>query len=79
MISVDNKSYTLFFDSGCGDLVCRYDEAIQNMGQRAVQEFKASVNLGGVGDLFTKLNHRIYQVKMPLHNWGNATMSGVCL
>ena len=34
-ISIDNKPYTLFFDSGCGDLVCRY-EAIQNMGQRAI-------------------------------------------
>ena len=77
-ISIDNKPYTLFFDSGCGDLVCRY-EAIQNMGQRAVQEFKGPVNLGGVGDLTTKSDHGIYQVKMPLHNGENATMSGVCL
>ena len=27
----------------------------------------------------TKLDHRIYQVKIPLHNGENATMSGVCL
>ena len=58
--------------------MCRY-EAIQNMGQRAVQEFKGPVNLGGVGDLTTKSDHGIYQVKMPLHNGENATMSGVCL
>ena len=62
-ISIDNKPYTLFFDSGCGDLVCRY-EAIQNMGQRAVQEFKGPVNLGGVGDLTTESDHGIYQVKI---------------
>ena len=39
MISIDNNPYSLFFDSSCGDVVCRY-EAIQNMVQRAVQEFK---------------------------------------
>ena len=52
-ISIGNIPYTLFFDSDCGDLLCRY-EAVQNMGQRAVQEFKGPVNLGGVGDVTTK-------------------------
>ena len=47
-----------FFDSGCGDLVCRY-EAIQNMTQRAVQKLKGPFNLGGVGDLTTKSDHGI--------------------
>ena len=42
-ISIDNNPYTLFSDSGCGVLVRRY-EAIQNMGQRAVQKFKGPVN-----------------------------------
>ena len=36
-ISIGNKPYTLFFDSGYGDLLCRY-EAVQNMVQRAFQE-----------------------------------------
>ena len=49
------------------------------MGQRAVQEFKGRVNLGGVGYLTTKSDHGIYQVKIPLHNGENATISGVCL
>ena len=77
-ISIDNIPYTLFFDSGCGDLLCRY-EAVQNMGQRAVQEFKGPVNLGGVGDVTTKSDRGIYQVKIPLHNGENAAISGVCL
>ena len=49
------------------------------MGQRAVQEIKGSVNLGGIGDLTTKSDYGIYQVKIPLHNGENATMSGNCL
>ena len=49
------------------------------MGQKAVQEFKGPVNLHGVGDLTTKSNHGIYQVKIPLHNGENATMSGLSL
>ena len=77
-ISIDNIPYTLFFDSGCGDLLCRY-EAVQNMGQRAVQEFKGPVNLGGVGDVTTKSDRGIYQVKIPLQNGENAAISGVCL
>ena len=77
-ISIDNKPYTLFVDNGCGDLLCTYG-AIQNMGQRAVQEFKGPLYLGGVGDLTTKSNHKRYQVKMSLHNGENATMSGVCI
>ena len=38
------------------------------MGQRAIQDFKWLVNLGEVGDLTTKSDHGIYQVKIPLHN-----------
>ena len=49
------------------------------MDQKAVQMFKGSVILGGVGDLFTKSNHGIYQVIMLWHNAENATMLGVCL
>ena len=44
------------------------------MGQRAVQEFKRPVTLGGVRDLTTRSVHGIYKVKMPLHNGENANM-----
>ena len=49
------------------------------MVQRAVQESKTTIHVGGAGDLCKQLNHEIYLVKLPMHNGENVTMSRVCL
>ena len=77
-IEVESKPYTIFFDSGCSDLVSRY-EAIQTIGNRASLERKGPIYIGGVGESKTESSHGIYQLRLPLHNGKNAVLSGVCL
>ena len=48
-IEVDGNTYNLFFDSGCGDLVCR-KEATTKLGRRANQEVAGPKPLFSVGD-----------------------------
>ena len=77
-IQVDNQEFTLFFDTGCSDMVSRY-EAIQRIGDRAKLEVQGPISLGGVGDLKTQSQYGIYQVRLPLVNGSNAVLAGVCL
>ena len=77
-IKVDDQHYTLFFDSGCSDMVSRHD-AIKRIGGRAKLEIKGPTLLGGVGNVRTESKHGIYQVRIPLHNNKNAVLTGVCL
>ena len=58
-IQVNKQRFTLFFDSGCSDMVSRYD-AIQRIGARAKQEIKGPINLGGVGAIKTVSQHGVY-------------------
>ena len=44
-ISIDNKPYNIFFDTGCDDLACRHD-AIKRLGPRATQELKGPIMVG---------------------------------
>ena len=76
--SVDKENFTLFFDTGCSDMVCRY-KAIQKIGPKAQQEVKGPIVLGGIGKLQTSSDHGIYQLRLPLHNGKNAVLSGICL
>ena len=77
-IKVNNNRFTLFYDSGCGDFVSRF-QAIENIGEHASQESKGPINLGGVGGITTQSPHGIYSVNLPLCNGMYATMTGVCL
>ena len=77
-IEVNGKKFSLFFDSGCGDFVSRYD-AIKRIGNKSKQEHKGPVKIGGVGGLMTKSPYGIYSVKLPLYDGSEAVMSGVCL
>ena len=77
-IKVDNYKYTIFFDSGCGDFVSRY-EAVCLLRSHAHQEHPGPVKIGGVGGVTTISKHGIYKVSIPLSNGELATMSGVCL
>ena len=75
---MDNKLYSLFYDTGCGDMVSRYD-AVKSIGSRAVQESSMPIPIGGVGNSMIKSNHGIFQVPLPLSNGSNAVFSGVCM
>ena len=77
-VRIGCNQYTLFYDTGCGDLVCRY-QAVRSIGDRAIQEFEGPITLGGVGDIKTQSPHGVYKVRLPLHNGEDATMSGVCI
>ena len=48
-IEGNGKKFLLFFGSGCGDFVSRYD-AIKRIGNKS----KGPVKIGGVGGLMTK-------------------------
>ena len=64
-IEINGKRYSVFFDSGCGDFVSRY-EAIKRLGTNARQELPGPIKIGGVGGINTESQHGIYSVKIPL-------------
>ena len=77
-IKVNKQDYSLFYDTGCCDMVSRY-AAIKSIGSRAKQESSIPISIGGVGNTEVKSNHGIFQVKLPLFNGSEATFSKVCL
>ena len=77
-IKIAEQCYNLFFDSGCGDFVCRH-KAIKQLGSRASLEYDGVINMGGVGGITTQSAHGIYTARLPLSNGKNATMTGACL
>ena len=77
-IQVDNEQFTVFFDSGCSDMVVRHD-AVLRLGHRAKQEIKGPIPLGGVGNMKMESKYGIYQVRLPLTNGKNAVLAGICL
>ena len=77
-IEIDQKTYSVFYDSGFGNFISRYD-AIKNLGSRATQICPGPIRLGGVGGISTETPHGIHSVKIPLKFGGDATMSGICM
>ena len=77
-IKINKQNYSLFYGTGCCDMVSRY-AAIKSIGSRAKQESSIPISIGGVGNTEVKSNHGIFQVKLPLFNGSEATFSGVCL
>ena len=77
-IKVNKQNCSLFYDTGCCDMVSRY-AAIKSIGSRAKQESFIPISIGGVGNTEVKSNHGIFQVKLLLFNGSEATFSGVCL
>ena len=61
------QQYSLFDDTGCCDMVSRYDD-IKTIGDRAIQEPPGPISIGGVGNAEIKTTHGIYRVKLPLLN-----------
>ena len=77
-INVNSKLFNIFYDSGCGDFVSRYD-AVRKLGKCANKEFDGPIKLGGVGGISTEARHGIYSVRLPLITGKEAMMTGVCL
>ena len=77
-VQVENKEYTLFFDTGFSDMVARYDAVIR-IGERAKLEVQGPISLGGVGNIKMESQHGIYKIRLPLVNGKNAVLAGVCL
>ena len=76
-IKVEQHEYSLFYDTGCCDMVSQY-AAIKSTGKRASKEFSGPVTLG-VGNAQITSSRGTYQVKLPLFNGNDAVLSGVCL
>ena len=77
-ITVNDQEYNVFFDSGCSDMVIRY-EAVLRLGNRAKQELKGPISIGGVGNLEMESQHGVYRIRLPLLNGRDAVLAGVCL
>ena len=77
-IKVDDHEYSIFYDSGCGDFVSRYN-AIQRLGSRATQECIGPITLRGVGGISTQSAHGIYSIKLPLGRVNEVMLTGVCM
>ena len=77
-IKVDEKLYTVFYDSGCSEMVCRYG-AINRIASRAKQEVNGPLWLSGVGNSQSVSKHGVYQVNLPLFNGTSVKFSGLCL
>ena len=76
-ISIDKQQYTIFYDSGCNEMICRYD-AVQRIGSRAKQEMSGPLKLSGVGNCQSICEHGAYRVNLSLYN-GKDRFSGICL
>ena len=77
-ITVNNQTFTVFFDNGCSDFVIRKD-AVERLGRHATKVGDGSFQISGIGGATTSSNHGVYTVNIPLANGQLATMTGVCL
>ena len=59
-IKVDGQEFNVFVDSGCSDMVVRH-EAVHRLGNRAKQELKEPISIGGVGNLHVNSQHGVYK------------------
>ena len=75
---VEQYEYSLFYDTGCCDMVSQY-AVIKWIGKRASKELIGPVTLGGVGSAQTTSGHVTSQVKLSLFNGNDAVLSGVRL
>ena len=74
---MNKQDYSLFYDTGCCDMVSRY-AAIKSIGSRTKQESSIPISIGGVRNTEVKSNDGIFQVKLPLFNGSEATFTRVC-
>ena len=66
-IKVNKQKYSLFYATGCCDMVSRY-AAIKSTRSRTKQELSIPISISGAGNNQVKSSHGIFQVKLPLFN-----------
>ncbi|XP_066924657.1 uncharacterized protein [Clytia hemisphaerica] len=76
-VIVDGQLFTIFFDSGCSDMVIS-ENAVKRLGERAKVEYSGDIPIGGVGNVQT-YSSGSYKVNIPLHNGHDAQLKGLCL
>ena len=77
-VKVEKQLYSLFYDTGCCDMVSRY-QAVKSIGARASKEISGPISVGGVGNSQIQTSLGIYKVQLPSFNGSEATFSGVCM
>ena len=79
-IQIQGKRFNLFFDSGCGDLVCNKEAVtrLENMG-RANKVLDRPLTITGVGDQKIVCENGLYSIKIPLYNGKDVNLSGICV
>ena len=77
-IQIDNQSYNLFYDTGCGGFLSRY-EAVMRLKERAIQLVTSNFEMRGVGNASANAGHGIYGVDIPLANGDVAKFQGGCM
>ena len=79
-INIQGNLFNVFYDSGCGDLVCKKSAIDISMSLgKASQEFLGPITISGVGDNKTICNDGVYEISLPLCGGKEAIMSGICL
>ena len=62
---IDGKIFNLFYDGGCGDMVCK-EEATKKLGKRATEIIPGPTKLIGVGDTVVETKHGLWMLKLPM-------------
>ena len=65
-ITINSKSYLVFFKTGCSDFVVR-SKAIPLLHNRATLQHKGPITLGGIGDASATSSNGIYSVIKDIH------------
>ena len=77
-IHIENESYNLFFDLGCGDF-CVSRCAVSKLKNRSTLLRQGPFELVGAGNVTTVIKHGVYEVQLPLANGKEALFAGLCL
>ena len=79
-IKIGDQKFNVFFDSGCGDMVCKKSAIdLLDKQNRAENIVKGPLVIGGVGDLKSVSDHGRFRVTIPLYDGKSANLSGICL
>ena len=78
-INIQGDLFNVFYDNGCGDLVCKKSaiDTLMSLG-KAPQEFPGPITISDVRDNKTICNDGVYKISMPLCGGKEAIMSGIC-
>ena len=77
-IFVNNCRLNMFYDNGCSDFIVK-KSTIDSLGRSATKISSEPVQLGGVGETLTRSTLGTYNVKLPMYNGRDASLTGICI